>query len=113
MTSSARMMTRPLRAFSLRISSTVPRLELDTGRPARHVRDLEYHTGEHGFLPVSLSSLTSYSDDTAPKFDGCPVGGAQSIKGSTAIGRLTGFQIFSSYGTSHPGFATIGARVGG
>ena len=83
------MMTRPLRAFSLRISSTVPRLELDTGRPARHVRDLEYHTGEHGFLPVSLSSLTSYSDDTAPKFDGCPVGGAQSIKGTTAIGRLS------------------------
>ena len=90
MTFSASMMTRPLRAFSLRISSTVPRLELDTGRPARHVRDLEYHTGEHGFLPVSLSSLTSYSDDTAPKFDGCPVGGAQSIKGTTAIGRLTG-----------------------
>ena len=48
------MMTRPLRAFSLRISSTVPRLELDTRRPARHVRDLEYHTGEYGFLPVSF-----------------------------------------------------------
>ena len=72
MTFSARLMTRPLRAFSLRISSTVPRLELDTGRPARHVRDLEYHTGEHGFLPVSLSSLTSYSVDTAPKFERMP-----------------------------------------
>ena len=57
MTSSAGMMTRPLRAFSLRVSSTVPRLELDTGRPARHVRDLEYHTGE---LSAGLIIITDF-----------------------------------------------------
>ena len=52
-------MTRPLRAFSLRISSTVPRLELDTGRPARYVRYLEYRNDEQYFLlSVGQSIIT-------------------------------------------------------
>ena len=91
MISSAGMMTRPLRAFSLRISSTVPRLELDTGRPARNVRYLEYHNEEQVFLLLSvrLSSLAPCSVDTAPRFERMPDWwGSHHIKGTAAIGRL-------------------------
>ena len=85
------MMTRPLRAFSLRTSSTVPRLELDTGRPARKVRYLEYHNDEQVFLLLSvrLPLLAPSSVDTAPRFERMPDWwSSHPIKGTTAIGRL-------------------------
>ena len=91
MISSAGMMTRPLRAFSLRTSSTVPRLELDTGRPARKVRYLEYHNDEQVFLLLSvrLPLLAPSSVDTAPRFERMPDWwSSHPIKGTTAIGRL-------------------------
>ena len=84
-------MTRPLRAFSLRTSSTVPRLELDTGRPARKVRYLEYHNDEQVFLLLSvrLPLLAPSSVDTAPRFERMPDWwSSHPIKGTTAIGRL-------------------------
>ena len=51
------------------VDRSPPRARHRATGPSR--QGLEYHTGEHGFLPVSLS-LTSYSVDTAPKFERMP-----------------------------------------